>query len=56
MIEDGRSPGSALRRSFVDIVARLKANRFEIIAGVDSDDVSAFASLVASSEQARERE
>jgi hypothetical protein len=39
MIEDGRSPESARRLSFVEIVTRLKANRFEILAGVDFDEV-----------------
>jgi hypothetical protein len=29
-------------RSLVNIVERLKANRFEIIAGVDREDLSAF--------------
>jgi serine/threonine protein kinase len=56
MIEDGRSPESARCLSSAEIVARLKANRFEIMAGVDSDQVSAFVSLVESSEQAGERE
>jgi hypothetical protein len=42
MIEDGRLPESACRLSFAEIVAWLKANRFEIMASVDSDDVSAF--------------
>jgi hypothetical protein len=40
----------------VGIVARLKANRFEIMAGVDSDEVSAFVNPVESSEQAGKRE
>jgi serine/threonine protein kinase len=56
MIEDGRSPESARRLSFTEIIARLKANRFEIMAGVDSDEVSAFVVRVESSEQTRERE
>jgi hypothetical protein len=56
MIEDERSPESARRLSFVDIVNRLKANRFQITAGVDSDEVSAFVSRVESSEQAGERQ
>jgi hypothetical protein len=51
MIEDGRSPESARRLLFAEIVARLKANRFEIIAEVDSDEVSAFVGRVESSEQ-----
>jgi hypothetical protein len=54
MIEDGRSPISARRLSFAKIVESLKENRFEIIAGVDSDEVSAFVSRVESSEQAGE--
>jgi hypothetical protein len=56
MIEDGRSPKSNGGLSFVDIIARLKANRFEIIAGVDYDDVSVFVSPVESLAQAWERE
>jgi serine/threonine protein kinase len=56
IIEDGRSPESAHRLSFTEIVAQLKANRFEIMVGVDSDEVSAFVSRVESSEQAGKRE
>jgi hypothetical protein len=56
IIEDGRSLESACRLSFAEIVAQLKANRFEIMAGVDSDEVSAFVSRVESLEQAGERE
>jgi serine/threonine protein kinase len=56
MIEDERSPESARCLSFGEIVAWLKANRFEIMAGVDSDEVSASVSRVESSEQAGERE
>jgi hypothetical protein len=41
MIKDGRSLRSNSAFWFVDIIARLKANRFEIMAGVDSDGVSA---------------
>jgi hypothetical protein len=52
MIEDGRSLESARRLSFTPIVARLKANRFEPMAGVNSDKVSAFVRQVESSEQA----
>jgi hypothetical protein len=48
MIEDEGSPESVRRLSFVDIVARLKENCFEIMAGVDSDEVSAFVSRVKS--------
>jgi serine/threonine protein kinase len=43
MIEDAQS--------FVDIVERLKANRFEIMAGVDCEEVSAFVTSVESAEQ-----
>jgi hypothetical protein len=56
MIEDGRSPESARCLSFAEIVERLKENCFEIIAGVDSDEVSAFVRRVESSEQAGKRE
>jgi serine/threonine protein kinase len=51
MIEDGRSPASHCRLSFVDIVERLKRNRFAIMAGVDSEEVSAFVAQVESAEQ-----
>jgi serine/threonine protein kinase len=40
-------------QSFVDIVDRLKANRFEILGGVDSEEVSAFVALVESAEQSK---
>jgi hypothetical protein len=56
MFEDGRSSESARRRSFVEIVARLKEKRFEIMTGVDYDEVSTFVSQFESSEQAGERE
>jgi serine/threonine protein kinase len=56
MIEDGRSPESARRLSFAEIVAQLKANGFKIMAGVDSDEVSEFVNRVESSEHAGERE
>jgi hypothetical protein len=44
----------ARRLSFAEVVARLKARRFEIMAGVDSDEVSTFVSRVESSEQVGE--
>jgi serine/threonine protein kinase len=56
MIEDVRSPKSKCGLSFVDIVAELKENHFEIMAGVDSDEVSAFVSRIESLQQAGERE
>jgi serine/threonine protein kinase len=56
MIEDGRSPKSVRRLSFVDIVNHVKENGFQITAGVDSDEVSAFVSWVESLEQAKERQ
>jgi hypothetical protein len=46
LIEDKRSPESMRCLSFVDIVNFLKKNRFQITAGVDSDEVSAFVSSV----------
>jgi hypothetical protein len=55
MIEDGRSPESARSLSFAEIVAGMKANRFEIMADVDSGEVSAFVSRVASGSKAGER-
>jgi serine/threonine protein kinase len=51
MIEDGQLPESQCRLSFVDIVERLKENCFEIVTGVDSEEVSAFAARVESAEQ-----
>jgi hypothetical protein len=51
IIKDGQSPKLNGDLSFAEIVARLKANRFEIMASVDSDEVSAFVSRVESSEQ-----
>jgi hypothetical protein len=44
MIEEGQSPESARRLSFAEIIECLKASRFEIMAGVDSDEVSEFLS------------
>jgi serine/threonine protein kinase len=51
MIEEGRWAESHCRLSFVDIVQCLKENRFEIVAGVDSEEVSAFVARVESAEQ-----
>jgi serine/threonine protein kinase len=56
IINDGRSCDSADCLSFVDIVNRLKANAFQIIAGVDSDEVSAFVAEVEFAEQGRAME
>jgi hypothetical protein len=56
VIEDGRSRESVHCLSFVDIVARLKANRFEIMAGINSGEVSAFVSWVESLVQAGKRQ
>jgi hypothetical protein len=56
MIEDGRSPEAVRRVSSPDIVNRLKENRFEITAGVDSDEVSAFVNWVELLEQAKEKQ
>jgi serine/threonine protein kinase len=50
-IEEGQSPGSQPRLSFVGIVARPKENRFQIMAGVDSEEVSAFVRGVELAEQ-----
>jgi hypothetical protein len=56
----GWSPCHSVRSfyvsAFAEIVARLNVNRFEIMMGVDSDEVSTFVSQVESSEQAGERE
>jgi serine/threonine protein kinase len=51
MIEEGRLPESECRLSFVDIVGCLKENGFEIVAGVDSEEVSEFVARVESAEQ-----
>jgi serine/threonine protein kinase len=51
MIEDGRSPESWRQLSFIYIVKRLKENRFAIVAGVDSEEVSVFVARVESAEQ-----
>jgi hypothetical protein len=51
MIADGRSQESQYGLSLVDIVERLKENRFAIVAGVDSEEVSAFVARVESAEQ-----
>jgi hypothetical protein len=37
--------------SFVGIVARLKDNRFQILAGVDSEEMAAWVSWIESAEQ-----
>jgi hypothetical protein len=50
MIEHGRSPKSNGVLALVDIIAQLKANPFEIMAGVDSDEISAFVKPVESLE------
>jgi hypothetical protein len=50
MVEEGRSPEFPPRRSFVDIVERLKEDSFQIMAGVDSEEVWAFARQVESAE------
>jgi hypothetical protein len=51
LIKNGRSPEFARHLSFVDIVNHLKENGFQITAGVNSDEVSAFVSWVESREQ-----
>jgi hypothetical protein len=51
MTDEGRSAEFPPRLSFVDIVARLEKNRFQILAGVDSEEVSAFVAWVESAEQ-----
>jgi serine/threonine protein kinase len=56
MIAEGQSPEPQRRLSFVGIVERLKENRFEIMAGVNSKEVSAFVAWVESAEQSREWE
>jgi hypothetical protein len=51
MIEDVRLPESHCRLSFVDVISRHKEIGFEIVAGVDAEEVSAFAARVESAEQ-----
>jgi hypothetical protein len=51
IIEDGRLPESNSSVSFATIVQDLKANRFEIMPGVDSEEVSGFVNWVESAEQ-----
>jgi serine/threonine protein kinase len=51
IIEDWRLPESQCPLSFVDIVERLNENRFGIVGGVDSEEVSAFVGWVESAEQ-----
>jgi hypothetical protein len=50
LIESGLSTNPRERSSFNDISEVLKKNYFRIADGVDSDDLSAFVSLVESSE------
>jgi serine/threonine protein kinase len=56
LIEDGRLPKSRGGLSFVEMVTHLKTSPFEIVASVDSDEVSVFVSWIELSEQARERQ
>jgi serine/threonine protein kinase len=51
MIEDARSPELNNRLSFLDIVKVLKTNHFGIVAGVDSEEVTAFVDRVELAEQ-----
>jgi hypothetical protein len=50
LIESGLSANPRERPSFNDISEIMKENNFRITGGVDSDEVSAFVSLVESSE------
>jgi hypothetical protein len=49
IIERGLSGDSRMANSFVEIFEILKQNRFEIVAGVDCDEVLKFVSWVESS-------
>jgi hypothetical protein len=51
IIERGLSGDSISANSFMEIFEILEQNRFEIVAGVDCDEVSKFVSWVESSEQ-----
>jgi hypothetical protein len=51
IIAEGRSPECQCRLSFVDIANRLNTIPLEILAGVDSEEVSVFIARVESAEQ-----
>jgi hypothetical protein len=56
IIEEGLRPIAEEELSFIDIFETLKANAFQIVAGVDSDEVSAFVRRVESAVQSGETE
>jgi hypothetical protein len=56
IIERGVAPRPRGEPSFIDILESLKNNGFRIVAGVDSDEVSAFVSGVESAVQSGESE
>jgi hypothetical protein len=56
IIEAGRSQKSHCQLSFIDIIDRLKANDFQILSGVDAEEVSTFVRWVESSEETGEWE
>jgi hypothetical protein len=56
MIERGLRPVTGGELSFIAIFETLKANDFQIMAGVDSDEVSAFVSCVESSPESGKSE
>jgi hypothetical protein len=56
IIEEGLWPIAERELSFIDIFATLKANAFRIVAGVDSDEVSAFVRRIESTAQSSESE
>jgi hypothetical protein len=52
--EGGLRPRARRELSFIDIFETLEANSFRIVAGVDSDEVSAFVRRVESAAQSGE--
>jgi serine/threonine protein kinase len=56
IIEGGRRPRARRELSFIAIFETLEANDFRIVAGVDSDEVSAFVSRVESAAHSGESE
>jgi hypothetical protein len=56
MIEGGLGPRAGNELSFIGIIDTLEANGFGIVAGVDSDEVSAFVIRAESVEESWESE
>jgi hypothetical protein len=56
IIEAGQSRKSHFQLSFIEIIDRLKTNDFQILTGVDGEEVSRFVRWVESSEETGEWE